>query len=463
DIINSFIGEMTKFVPDLQSLFTPGNHEFDGGLKLLKKLLSSLNAKILVTNLDTENSPLFKDITDNNHLVNQKIFTVEDNKNPAIKNKLLFLGISPVNMPAYQKSLDGIKFIDNIQKTQKNVEKEDYRKTLDDCKRRIKEFKDTYPNGVVVLMAHTGVGFADNLAKESSVDLVFDGHEHKDTIRVVNGTPIIPLSMNFKKIVNAKIHFDDNGKLGKGIEIKSFCPLDFKKQGPIHNLYNNLLGKDLDKKYSIKTPNPNINILDITDIRKGNNYLANFVTDSVLEELNKTNPDIDFFALNSSAIRHPLPVSKKPSVSNFEVMNVLAGICENDGKIMTTNINGQGLLYLILDNFIFNQDSPEKNPLIQYSGLKIDKTNLMKNLDKNKTEKELSKFVIDKKTNQPIDLNKNYKIANVEKYFNKSLNPNIKELKKSSEYLPYTVQDLFKQHFRNSNGTLTAQCDNRIY
>ena len=106
-------------------------------------------------------------------------------------------------------------------------------------------------------MSHTGVKFADTLARESEVDLVFDGHEHKDPIRVVNGTPIVPLSQNFKKIVNAKMKVDDEGNLAD-IGLKSFSPLDNKTKGPLLKLYRKLFAKDTKNKYSIRTDKENV-------------------------------------------------------------------------------------------------------------------------------------------------------------------------------------------------------------
>ncbi len=461
DILNEFINQIKMIANNTIALFTPGNHEFDGGVRLLDEILAYLNADVLISNLDIATSNGFRKSISKNKIINEKIVEVEDDKTEGLKHKFLFLGISPVNLYAYQRELEDVHLIDNIRKPQRYVDKNDYEKTLEDCKQRIAEFKSENPQGHVILMSHTGVQFADTLARESTVDLVFDGHEHKDVIRVVNGTPIIPLSQNFKKIINAKMKIDDEGNLAD-ISLKSFSPLENSTKGPLLRLYRTLFAKDIENQYAISTNNANINLLDIKDIRQGNNFLANFVTDAVLDELKKVDSSIDFFALNSSSIRHPLAVSQKPSNSFLDIMNVLSGIKEEEGKIMTTELKGKDIIFMVLDNFLFNRDMPQQNPLIQYSGLIIDRTAMMESYDKGLDIDYLAKYVIDIQTGQPIELEKIYKIANVEKYFNKAQNPRIRKIKDCSKYTGYTVQELFKKYFKDSDGKLYAKCDVRI-
>lgn len=461
DIFNEFMKQLKEIAPDNKAIFTAGNHEFDGGVKLLAQIFRDIDAEILMTNLDLQNSPAFETSISDGKIINQKIMEVEDDKDPNLKHKVLFLGISPVNMIYYQRKLDGLKFTENVEKSQHFVTKEDYKKTLSDCKERIKQFKEENPKGLVVLLSHTGVKFADNLAKEAPVDLIFDGHEHKDDIRFVNRTPIMPLSLNFKKIVNAKIKLDDNGEIDN-IKLKSFSPLENKRKGPLLKLYKKLFKEDLRPTYSIKAQKPQVKKLDITGIREGNNFLANFVTDSILEEARKKDSTIDFFALNSSSIRRCLKVSSKPSISYFDINSVLSGIKEEEGQIMTTQVTGKELAYLVIDNFLFNRKAPSSNPIIQYSGLIIDRTNLLKAYENNDSLETYTQFIIDENTGETIKPDRIYKIANVEKYFDKSKNYYIKELKKSSEYMGVSVQKLFKEHFVSSANNLVARCDVRV-
>ena len=461
DIFNEFIKQIKSFASNTLTLFTLGNHEFDGGVSLLDDILTGLNAEVLFSNIDISSSIGLQKSISANKIINEKIVEIQDDKNPNVKHKFLFLGISPVNLGSYQNNLSGITLLDNINKPQRYVDRKDYEKTLNDCKKKIAKFKSENPTGHIILMSHTGVQFADTLARESAVDLVFDGHEHKDVIRVVNGTPIVPLSQNFRKVVNAKIKVDDEGTLSD-IDLGFFCPLENETKGPLSKLYQKLFAKDLKYKYSVRTDNEDIKQLDLEDIRKGNSFLANFVTDIVLSELRKIDSSIDFFALNSSAIRHPLTVSKKQENSFADVINVLSGIREDEAQVMTTKLSGQDIIYIILDNLIFNQDMPQQNPLIHYSGLILDRTAMIELYNKGHSIDDLIKCVTDAKTGKPIDRWRIYKIANVEKYFNKSQNQRIRRLKDISEYTGHNLKELFKNHFLDSNGNLYAKCDVRI-
>lgn len=461
DIFNELVSEVRKIAGNTSVLFTPGNHDFDGGVKLLDDVFSQIDADVIMTNLDIEKSDGFSKSIHNNKIFNEKVVEVEDDKNPNLKHKLLFLGVAPVNLQMYQRNLDGVGLTDNVAKSQKYVERDDYTATFELCKEKIQKFKDENPNGIVIFMSHTGVGFADNLAEEAPVDIIFDGHEHKEDVRVVNAVPIIPLSQNFKKIVNAKLKIDDDGLL-KSIRLKGFNPTNNRSKGPLLKLYCRLFRKDIRKTYSISADNPDVSALGIQNVRTGNNFLANFVTDTVLSEIKKKDETVDFFALNSSSIRHPLKVSNRLSVTPFEVMNVLAGIKEEEAKIMTTEVTGLQLTDLVLDNFVFNREEPQKNPLIHYSGLSIDRTRMLEDYDKGIDSADLYKYITDKNTNRPIEPGKVYKIANAEKYFNKSQNPEIRKLKDKSIYTGDTVQQLFKKHFTDSAGRLRAECDIRI-
>ncbi len=458
DILNEFINQINS-IQNNTVLFTAGNHEFDGGVSLFDKICSKLNAEIIMTNLKKYKSPAL--IESGDKILKQKIIEIEDDKNPDLKYKVLFLGICPVNMSAYKKDLKGVEFLNNSPSYQANITKNDYLKTLENCKRQIARFKRKNPNGIVVLLNHTGVGFADNLANESNVDLVLNGHEHKNNIRNVNNTLIVEMSQDFNKLVNAKLKIDDDGKLSN-IKLKTYHPAEDKTNGPITELYNKLLGEDLKPKYCIKTKNPKLTQLDIKFIRNKNNYLSNFVTDSVLEEIKKIQPNVDFFALNSSSIRHPLKISKEPAISNFDIINVLSGINDDEGDIVISEVTGKQILEMILDNVLNNNIAPQKNSLIQYSGLKINRTNLLKAFVQRAPKEELINNIFDASTNEPIILNKKYKIANVIKYFNKTKNQRIKAMKDNADSINVTVQELFKKHFENSDGNLTADLDVRI-
>lgn len=462
EMFNGLISEVKKHTKDATVLFTPGNHEYDGGTDLADKIMSSLDSEILVSNLKIENAQGFKRCKSSGKLINEKILEITDDKNPQRIHKVLFLGVAPVNMKYYQYNSDNLGLIDNIYKSQTKVNKDEYSGTVDQLKKKITEFKKENPKGAVVVLSHTGVNLADNLAKESSVDLVFDGHEHKNIVRYVNSTPIIPLSQNFYKTINATVRFDDEGNVLKP-EFKFIYPDKNKTRGPLAELYNDLFREDIRPVYSIKAGKKGVSSLGIEGVRKGNSYLANFITDAVMAELKKKVNDVDFFALNSSSIRHPLNVSKKKSVSSLDISNALAGIKGEDAILMITELSGAQIAYLVADNIEFNKDFPEKNPLIHYSGLSVDRTGMLKAIEDGESPQELTRFIIDKNTSEPIEKDKKYKIANPVKYFKKTSNEYIKALQEVSENTGLNLKELFKKYFENSSGTVKATFDVRIY
>lgn len=456
DMLNAFITKIKKLTGNTSFLFTPGNHEFDGGVPLLDKILSKLDAKVLMTNLHIPTSNGLSSSISSGKIVNQEIVEVEDDKNPDLKHKVLFLGISPVNLEYYQKNCTGLNLLNNVRIAQKKVKEDDYQATMNDCKHRIEEFKKENPNGVVILMSHTGVEFADNLAKRADIDFVLDGHEHKEKIRYVEKTPIIPLSQNFKKMVNLKLHFNDDGEFSS-YELKTLAPLKNEKKGELSKLYETLFHKDTKKQYSIISDSLSKEDFGIEQVRVGNSHLANFITDSILEEIRKEQPDVDFFGLNSSAIRSGLELSEKPSVSHFDVMNVLSGIKEEDGQIMLTEMSGKEVLETVIDNILFNSLMPTKNPIMQYSGLSVDKTAMLQGYDIGCELEDLYRFVVDTNTGKPIEADKSYIFANAEKYFDKTDNSQIKNIKKRSKKIGYTVPELFERHFANASEPLVAK------
>ena len=157
-----------------------------------------------------------------------------------------------------------------------------------------------------------------------------------------------------------------------------------------------------------------------------------------------------------------LPSCVNTSKDEFDVLNVLAGIKEDDGKIMTTEITGAQLVFWVIDNLMFNKIKPQRNPIIHYSGLIIDKQEILKAAEAGRSLDEIAKYIISADTNLPVETDKTYKIANVEKYFNKSQTTEIKEQKKHSEYLGCSVQELFRRHFDTQRDNLYAKCDVRI-
>ena len=77
DILNAFIGLVKGIAPDTDFIFTPGNHEFDGGIKLADDIFANLDSDILMTNIHLETSNKFSRSIAKGKIINQKI--IEEN------------------------------------------------------------------------------------------------------------------------------------------------------------------------------------------------------------------------------------------------------------------------------------------------------------------------------------------------------------------------------------------------
>lgn len=462
-VLNKFISEIKEKYPKTKTIFVPGNHDFDGGVDLFMDTMKETEAEIIFSNLDFNNSPKALDAIKEGKFIDSKIDFVSDDKNKDKEYAILNLGIAPINMSYYQSDLEGLNLIDNINIAQKFIQPEQYEKTQNIVSDKIKEFKEKYPDGVVILTCHTGVNFADKCAENiQDINLILNGHEHKSGVRFVNNTPIIEMSQNFKKVINAKIQINDNGSVDK-IFIDGKDPLeDEYSDGEIGKFYKNLFSNDLKPTYTLSVKNSGTQELSINNVRNKNSYLANFVVDAILDSINKKDETVQIFALNASSIRNGFRVGEKPTITPFNVSNCLNGINYNQGEIYISEVNGLELSQMVLDNFLFNQIDTEKNPLIHYAGLKINKSDLMEAYDSGKSDEELCKYVILKETNEPIKPDKTYKIANPEKFFIKSTDDKIKELKKASYPLDLNVHDAFSDYFKR-NPVSEIELENRLY
>lgn len=462
-LYNKFVSEIKKRFPKLKTLFIPGNHEFDGGSDLFQKTAANIDSTILASNMDMKKSTLFQKEIDSNHIVEYTVDFVQDDKCPHVSYPIMNLGVVPVNMNFYSKKTDGMTLTDNIPQAQKTITFNQYKKTFENVISKAKNFKEKYPDGIVILTSHTGVDFAENCAKEGLFDIIFNGHEHKNYNAHICNTPIINLSQNFDKLVNAKIKIGDDGKR-EMINIYDIVPnKDEKRKSAIGEFFDLLFKEDSKKIYTIKCTDKSVEELSTDGIRKGNNYLANFVTDVILSSIREKDPKVDIFALNSSAIRGGFDMdNNNPSVSNVDVMNCLDGINVSQADVYTTDVTGRQLIDLIMDNYKFNLKDREKNPIIHYAGIKVDRTNLLKNYKRTNDNAKLCPFVILSKTGKSIKPDSVYRIANPIKYFEKAQNKEIKNLLSVSKPLNGNVVEMFNEYF-DKYPTTIYKPDVRIY
>ena len=274
-----------------------------------------------------------------------------------------------------------------------------------------------------------------------------------------------PLLLNsfriLKKFENVKINFDDNGDLS-GIKTHAYYPKGLSGTNEMQDFYERVFKKDIEQSYSIPARD-GICDLELKGVRYKNSYLANYITDVILNRIQKRIPETDFFALNASAIRGPLKTKEGGEVNNINILLTLNGIRNEDANIMLSRVTGREILYMIVENVMSNAQSREKNPLNHYSGLSYNKTMLIKGIQMGLDEKNLISFIRDK-NGEPLDLDREYLLANVEKFFLKSKNPFIKELYTSNRTAMtlLNAKEEFKKHFEENLNEVSASKEIRV-
>jgi hypothetical protein len=429
----------------IKTLYTPGNHCLEDGDYYLAKILkySNNDMKTILSNINLNNSPAFNKIES---IKEKEILEVTDDKDPTKKHKVLVLGLTINTADFYCKNkMPGTDVLDRTaKKTEQLRYPDDIKETIKRVYSHIESFKQKYPNSAVVVMNHNGNAFSSALVegiddlnisnqKELKIDVILNGHDHKDKTVTVgkNNTKIVSLGQNNKKFESVQLHFDDDGRLD--ISTKRF-PVDNKVSSidnPMQQLLNNIFKADFERNIKINITDPNcpgrvleqINELSCDDIRFKNSALANFITDTVLQMIHKKDRSIDIFGISSSAIRGNLPVNNVKA-NNIEIMNLLCGITDDDSTIFQASLKGSELAQIIAKNIFGNMLNKNRNELIQWSGVQINRDEIIQTFKQdNKSKDNLTQFnirniypyiktkQIEETNYQALDPDKIYKVA----------------------------------------------------
>lgn len=485
--LRSFVNMFKAEDNNAHVLFNIGNHDLDGGARKLFKYLKASGATTVLTNTNIKTSTLFKELdiskeTKQRKFVPEYIIEVKDDKKPNLTNKVLFLAITTPAMSNYV--IEGIDNIDIADKGKEN--KNDYPQTIKAVNERINNFKANNPEGSVVLLTHTGAKVAKNIASKVDIapNLILNGHDHKDTETSfnVNGQEIkmVSLSENNKKVDAIQLHFNDNGKLAD-ITTKKFyaSELDSKK---IENITTKktekLLKNDLTPSVFIESDVP----LKVEGVRNSNNHLANFINDNILEAINRTpgGEDTQLFCIPSTAFRRSL--NHNEWSTNSDLLNILNGNVESIARVYTGEATGEDVLSMVLENMIVHKGDEFKHTILQWSGLKINKTQLVNianelnlNTQDDFTGHKRSEYIKQAITTnaieikdkngdyKPVNLKESYKIAMPNYFFVKPRVPTAMKLgrKENSTFksINKTMTELFKE---NLDSKVKVKPDTRI-
>lgn len=456
---NKFMKSLSHLSKNITSIFTPGNHEFDAGYDEFLRCAQKMQTQIVMTNTDLDKSGDLK-----NYVLKSKVIEADDDKDPNLKHRVLFLGVSPGNMSYYNKKLSGVEFVDNTFKPQTKITPDEVQNSINAVKKEIEKFKKENPKGAVVLLDHFGGTFQDELLRQKlPVNVILSAHEHLDYDKFANSTIITKLYQNFKKFENVKINFDDEGNISDIKTRAYYLQQNTENKNAMHRFYNQVFREDIEDGYLIPAKD-DVEELTLKGVRYENSYLANYITDVILNRIKKSHPQVDFFALNASAIRGPLKTKNSGEVNNISLLLTLNGIRDEDANILLSEASGREILNIICENILSNSQNQERNPLNHFSGLKYNKTMLLKGIQAGLSEDNLIKFIRKTENDQPLELDDTYTLANVEKFFVKNKNPDIKALYdsyKTSRTLLNAKKE-FAKHFTESIDEVEASNEIRV-
>lgn len=485
--LRSFVNMFKATDENSHVLFNMGNHDLDGGAKKLFRYLKASGATTVLTNTNIQTSTLFKELdiakgTIDRKFVPEYIVEVKDDKNQNLTNKVLFLAITTPAMNHYIP--EGIENIDIADKEKEN--KKFYPETIKMVNDRINKFKTNNPKGSVVLLAHTGAVVAKDIASKVDIapNLILNGHDHKDLEVSFNANgqevKMVSLSENNQKVDSIKLHFNDNGDLDNITTKKLYASkIEERRPDNITTKKNDkLLKKDLNPYVYINSEVP----LKMEGVRNSNNHLANFINDNILEAINKTpvGKKTELLCIPSTAFRRSL--NHNEWSTNSDILNLLNGNVESISRVHVGSASGEDVVSMVLENMIVHKDDELRHTILQWSGLRINKKqlvilanklNLNSQADFTETKRaEYIKQAIDsnaieiKDKNgdyQPVDLQRAYKLALPNYFFVKDRVPTATRLGncEDSTFKPLnkTMIELFKE---NLGSQVTVKPEIRI-
>lgn len=477
-LMNTFLDEIKKDVPDLEGYYTLGNHCMDDGDEFAVKELSKADVTTLLTNVNLKNSKSITDLTpeEQEKFKEQAIIEIPDDKNPNLKHKVLMLGMTTPSVDFYLPGqVKGLDIVDRNAKKDVQLTEKDFTKSYEKLNKIIGEFKNENPNGAVVLLSHNGNPVANMIVKNvPNIDVIVNGHDHKKENHIAtnpttgNQTLITSLYQNNKKFSSIKLHFDDDGKLDT-INNKDFYTEDVlnekkakeatnpieatkKKINPVQAQLDKLLGEDFKPSVFVSGPT-NIEALSTDGIRNSANLLANFTSDVVKEQYEKHGGEADIVGLQTASIRQTLPVNGW--TSNIKLLNLFCGRTVALGALQKADLKGADITKFVIENYGDNMKNRSRNPLVQYSGMRINKgqfDNLL--MSGNATMKDYANCLEVKDKNgeyQKLDMEKTYKVALPEELF---VVPNVKTLmnmKDKFQPTGYNADDLFMEYVKDND------------
>ncbi len=459
DIQLGFLKRTIKHIKKLsggknfETIFTMGNHDLDGGDKFIYKVIQSAPMKTLITNVNIENSPGIKNLLekDNSKCCKSVVYEVEDDKNPNLKHKVLFLGITIPTMEFYNPGLlKDMSFFDNGNVKDADLSEEKIMGTINSVKKEVEKFKKENPKGAVVLSSHMG-NVLSKIVRDNvpEIDVILNGHDHKYLTSIKGKTNINSLGKDNELIKSLNLHFNDNGDL-EDVDMNSFFSgltlLDGIESHPMQLFLNDSFSEDMKPIVKLKDTKKILTELDYGDeIRYSNSYLANYLTSAIKRSIRDVEPEVFSVGLQSSIIRGGI----KDKSNNLDLMKIFDGVSEDLSNLQIGNVTGKELTGLITENILGNLKAPTRNTIIHWSDIQIDRT-LISDIAKGQSDKQYKDAI--KVRNQitkefePIEDDKEYKIVLADKYLIKNDIEWPQKIRNKFVSLNQTYDNMFREY-----------------
>ncbi len=441
---------------NFKTVFTSGNHDLDGGDSFLYKVIDSAPMTTLITNVDIENSSGIRKLQnkENSKCKTSVVYEIPDDKNPKLKHKILFLGVTIPTMDFYNPGLlKKMKFLDNGNVKDTQLSEETLQGTIKSVKNEVDKFKKENPKGAVVLSAHTGNRLSkiirDNVPE---INVILNGHDHKNLTSLKGKTNINSLGKDNELVKALNLHFNDNGDL-ESIDMNTYFTdltlTDNINSHPLQQFLKESFTNDMTPIVSLRDMTGDIDELDYgNEIRYSNSYLANYLTSAVKRSVRAVEPEVFAVGLQSSIIRGGI----KQGANNLDLMKIFDGVSEDLSNLKIGSVKGDELTGLITENVISNLQAPTRNTIIHWSDIQVNRT-LISQIYSGESDKEYKDAIkvrnpITKKFD-PIDNDESYKIVLAEKYLIKDDIEWPKKIRDKFVSLNQTYDAMFRTYLYN--------------
>lgn len=425
--LRNIVMKAAKGAAYFETLFTAGNHCLDAGDDFLLGVMKRNPMTSLLTNADLAKSPAVnRAMVENNRIVQAATYSIADDKNPDFFHKVLFLGVTIPSMDFYNPGLlKGMTFFDNCNKKDAGLKEEDLGGTIQSVKEKVDKFKEENPKGAVILLSHTGGRISEIICKHvPQINLVLNGHDHKNLQTNFGKTSINSLGKDNEMIKALSLEFDDEGNIVKTSMTPYFTAVtipDGIEEHPFQKFLNEVLSKDL-------TPIVSVNEIKSdgetgskelaygNELRYSNSYLMNYLTSAIKRVVReKTDPEVFTVAIQSSIVRGSI----KDDANNLDIMKVFDGVSEDLSNLRIGSVKGYEMVGLIVENVLQNLKAPTRNTIIHWSDVQVNRSMIADIQSGQSTNDYADAIKVRNQTTkefEPIDLEKDYKMVINEKF-----------------------------------------------